>query len=55
MKAGSEIVCLDAAGRPQFYELMRRRQGPAFAAFDVLAVGGEDLLRPKPLLERKAA
>lgn len=48
-----EIVCLDAAGKPQFYDLMRRRGEPVFYAFDVLWLGGEDL-RSHPTIERKA-
>jgi bifunctional non-homologous end joining protein LigD len=50
-----EIVCLDAEGRPQFYELLRRRgrQSPAvFYAFDLLGMDGQDL-RGRPLIERK--
>jgi bifunctional non-homologous end joining protein LigD len=50
-----EIVCLDAEGRPQFYELLRRRglNSPAvFYAFDLLGLDGQDL-RPRPLIERK--
>src|SRR3984885_10641616 len=50
-----EIVCLDAEGRPQFYELLRRRgrQSPAvFYAFDLLGMDGQDL-RARPLIERK--
>jgi len=38
-----EIVCLDSAGRPQFYELLKRRGRPVFYAFDLLALDGEDL------------
>jgi bifunctional non-homologous end joining protein LigD len=37
-----EIVCLDTEGRPQFYELLRRRgrHSPAvFYAFDLLGLG----------------
>jgi bifunctional non-homologous end joining protein LigD len=48
-----EIVALDAAGKPQFYELMRRKPA-CFAAFDLLSADGRDLRR-RPLLERKAA
>ena len=62
-----ELVMLDAEGRPQFGELVRRsrmrkaisiqaasrKQPVAIFAFDLLALGGEDL-RPRPLLERKA-
>jgi len=48
-----EIVCLDAAGKPQFYDLMRRRREPVFYAFDVLWLDGKDL-RSHPTIERKA-
>ena len=47
-----EIVVLDGAGRPQFYDLLRRRGRPVFYAFDCLALDGRDL-RARPLLERK--
>jgi bifunctional non-homologous end joining protein LigD len=47
-----EIVCLDGNGRPQFYDLLRRRGEPVFYAFDLLSFDGEDL-RPRPLIERK--
>jgi bifunctional non-homologous end joining protein LigD len=47
-----EIVCLDATGKPQFYDLMLRRGEPIFYAFDVLWLDGEDL-REHPTLERK--
>ena len=50
-----EIVILDAEGRPQFYELLRRRPGkggPVFYVFDVLWLDGQDL-RGRPLIERK--
>jgi bifunctional non-homologous end joining protein LigD len=47
-----EIVCLDAEGRPQFYELLRRRGHPVFYAFDLLALNGVDL-RVRSLIERK--
>ena len=47
-----EIVCLDANGRPQFYDLQRRRGTPVFYAFDLLWFDGEDL-RSRPLVERK--
>jgi bifunctional non-homologous end joining protein LigD len=47
-----EIVVLDGTGRPQFYELLRRRGEPVFYTFDVLMADGQDL-RPLPLLERK--
>jgi bifunctional non-homologous end joining protein LigD len=47
-----EIVCLDAEGRPQFYDLLYSRSAPYFAAFDLLWLDGQDL-RALPLLERK--
>jgi len=47
-----EIVSLDHEGRPQFYELLRRRGEPIFYAFDCLWHEGKDL-RPLPLIERK--
>lgn len=48
-----EIVVLDSAGRPQFYDLLRRRVEPVFYAFDCLRLDGRDL-RGLPLIERKA-
>ena len=48
-----EIVCLDAEGRPQFYELLARKGRPYYYAFDLLWLDGEDF-RDRPLLERKA-
>jgi uncharacterized protein (TIGR03437 family) len=48
-----EIVCLDDDGRPQFYDLMRRREPQCFYAFDLLWLDGRDF-RGLPLLERKA-
>ena len=36
-----EIVKLDADGRPQFHDLMRRRGPFALVAFDVLVVNGK--------------
>jgi bifunctional non-homologous end joining protein LigD len=47
-----EIVVLDRAGRPQFYDLLRRRGQPVFYAFDCLWLDGRDL-RARPLFERK--
>jgi bifunctional non-homologous end joining protein LigD len=47
-----EIVCLDAEGRPQFYDLLYCRGSVCFAVFDVLWLDGVDL-RSLPLLERK--
>jgi bifunctional non-homologous end joining protein LigD len=48
-----EIVCLDSEGRPQFYDLLRRRGEAFFYAFDLLWLDGADL-RSRPLIERKA-
>ena len=45
-------MCLDDNGRPQFYDLLRRRGTPVLYAFDVLWLDGKDL-RPLPLIERK--
>jgi bifunctional non-homologous end joining protein LigD len=62
-----EIVCLDAAGKPQFRDLLFRRAEPMFYAFDILwdehassddeeemrrFRNGEDL-RYLPLMDRK--
>jgi bifunctional non-homologous end joining protein LigD len=48
-----EIVSLDAAGYPQFEDLMFRRGELFFVAFDAIFLDGEDL-RDLPLIERKA-
>jgi bifunctional non-homologous end joining protein LigD len=48
-----EIVCLDPEGRPQFYDLLRRRGDAFFYAFDLLWLDGHDL-RSLPLVDRKA-
>jgi bifunctional non-homologous end joining protein LigD len=47
-----EIVHFDAAGKPQFYDLLRRRSPQYFVAFDLLWLRGRDLRMP-PLIERK--
>jgi hypothetical protein len=47
-----EIVHLDAAGVPRFYELMRGRKPQHYFAFDLLWLNGRDL-RGLPLVERK--
>ena len=47
-----EIVCLDADGRANFYNLLFRRAAPFFCAFDVLSVHGHDLRRTH-WIERK--
>jgi len=48
-----EVIAADAAGRPQFYDLLRGRLASAYVAFDLLWIDGVDL-RPKPLSERRA-
>jgi len=48
-----ELVCLDEKSRPVFLELVHRRRRPAFVAFDLVHLDGEDL-REATLLERKA-
>src|SRR5215469_18841965 len=47
-----EIVCLDAQGVSQFYQLLSRKAEPVFYAFDLLWLNGEDL-RNQPLTARK--
>jgi hypothetical protein len=47
-----EIVALDDEGRISFWDLMRGRGTPAYAAFDVLWLNGRDL-RELPLTQRK--
>ena len=47
-----ELVCLDADGRSQFMDLMRRRKDACYYAFDLIWCNGTDL-RQLPLLERK--
>jgi bifunctional non-homologous end joining protein LigD len=47
-----EIVALDRAGRPAFYDLMNRQCQPVYYAFDILWLNGRDL-RELSLLERK--
>lgn len=49
-----EIVCLDDRGRPQFYDLLRRRGEPIFYAFDLLWLDGEDL-RARRLLSARSS
>ena len=34
-----EILCVDAKGRPQFYDLLRTRTQPIYVAFDLLWLG----------------
>jgi bifunctional non-homologous end joining protein LigD len=38
-----EIVALDSEGRPQFFELLRRRGDPVFVAFDLLRLANRDI------------
>jgi len=47
-----EITLLDGDGRPQFYNLLRRRGEPIFYGFDCLWLDGRDL-RSLPLIVRK--
>jgi len=47
-----EIVFLGSDGRPEFYNLMRRRSPQHFYAFDILWLDGKDL-RGLPLVKRK--
>src|ERR1041385_9097159 len=47
-----EIVHLDSQGRPQFYDLLRRRRPTCFCAFDLVWLNGRDL-RGLQLVERK--
>jgi bifunctional non-homologous end joining protein LigD len=47
-----EIVYLGRDGRPEFYNLMRRRGPQHFYAFDILWLDGKDL-RGLPLVKRK--
>ena len=47
-----EIVCLDGKGVSQFNQLLSWKGEPAFYAFDLLWLDGEDL-RQMPLIERK--
>ena len=48
------VVEKDAAGRDNFLDLMRRREGASYVAFDLLWLNGRDL-RSRPLTERKRA
>lgn len=47
-----EVIAADATGRPRFYALLRDTLAPAYVAFDVLWLNGEDL-RQLPLTERR--
>jgi bifunctional non-homologous end joining protein LigD len=47
-----EIACVDDSGRSIFNDLLFRRRGCVFFAFDLLYLNGEDL-RGLPLVERK--
>jgi bifunctional non-homologous end joining protein LigD len=48
-----EIVFLSQDGRPQFYDLIRRRGPQWFYGFDLLSIDGRDL-RDLPQIARKA-
>jgi bifunctional non-homologous end joining protein LigD len=47
-----EVIAADETGRPQFYDLLRRAEAPAYVAFDLLWVDGADL-RSSLLGERR--
>src|SRR5262249_7607725 len=47
-----EVIVSDAAGRPQFYDLLRQKRAPAYVAFDILWLNESDL-RSLPLSERR--
>jgi len=47
-----EVVAVDETGRPQFYDLLRGTRAPAYVAFDLVWLNGDDL-RPLPLSERR--
>jgi bifunctional non-homologous end joining protein LigD len=47
-----ELVALDDAGKPQFYDRMFRRSDPYFYAFDLLVLDARDV-RELPLVQRK--
>jgi len=47
-----EVVCLDAAGKPDFRALLFRRAEPVLYCFDLLMLDGQDV-RQLPLLSRK--
>lgn len=48
-----ELVCLDSSGRPKFWDLLRHRGEPHYAAFDILELDSRDLTQ-LPLIQRKA-
>jgi len=48
-----EVVSIDELGRPQFYELLKRRGTFVYYAFDLIYLNGRDL-RASTLLARKA-
>src|SRR5215831_13346198 len=47
-----EVIVADVTGRPQFYDLLRGTQAPAYVAFDIVWLNGADL-RSLPLHERR--
>jgi len=48
-----EVICVEAKAVSQFNQLLSRKRGAIFYAFDPLWLDGADLRR-RPLLERKA-
>jgi bifunctional non-homologous end joining protein LigD len=48
-----EVIAVDQTGRPQFDDLLRRAQAPAYVAFDLLWVDDGADLRSLPLSERR--
>ena len=47
-----EIVCFGTDGKPDYYDLLRRRSPQHFCAFDLISLDGQDL-RNHSLIERK--
>jgi bifunctional non-homologous end joining protein LigD len=47
-----EVIAADETGRPQFYDHLRGTRAPAYVAFDIAWLNGEDL-RSLPLHERR--
>src|SRR5262249_27408146 len=47
-----EVICVDAKGVSQFNQLLSRKRGAIFYAFDLLSLDGADIRR-RHLLDRK--